>query len=48
MEGGSHEGEVSKQQQTLSLMDLLGVLESQRGKITGREKKKKNTHRICA
>ena len=27
---GSHEGEVSKQQETLSLADLWGILESQR------------------
>ena len=40
--GGSHEGgEVSKQQETLSLVDLWGALESQRA--TG-EKNKNNTY----
>jgi len=42
--GGSHEGEVSMQQETLSQACQWRDLESQRGYITGKIK----NHRVCA
>ena len=42
--GGSCEGEVSKQQETLSLVGLWGILESQRAtELGGKQEKTENT-----
>ena len=45
--GGSREGEVSKQLETLSQAGLWGSFRISEGNITGRGKKKKNPQNRC-